>query len=245
MRQRAQKYQALAADNYVAKDAYLDKEQNALEEEGRLRSQRDRVIELTAAVEEQKQEIATTLARFRREQLAELDQAQQVIAQATGDQSKARVRQGLTKLTAPVAGTVQNLSANTVGGVVTTAQAVLEIVPEDTLEVEASVDNKDIGFVEAGQPAVIKIDAFPYTRFGYLRGTVISVSNDAVQSRVNGLQYLARIGLPANELRVGNKKLHLTPGMQVVAEIRTGRRSVGEYFASPLVETMGQSMRER
>jgi hemolysin D len=245
MRQRAKNYQRLAADSYVAKDLYLDKEQSALKEEGALRSETDRAVELTAAVEEQKQEIATTVASFRREQLAELDRAQQELAQSTDDQAKAEVRKSLTRLVAPVAGTVQNLAVHTVGGVVTTAQAVLEIVPEDTLEVEASIENKDIGFVEAGQDAVVKIEAFPYTRFGYLRGKVLSVSNDAVQSKSNGLQYIVRVSLPVNHMVVGRKKLQLTPGMQVAAEIRTGRRTVAEYFFSPFLETVGQSLRER
>jgi hemolysin D len=245
MRQRAKNYQALAAESYVAKDIYLDKEQSALKEEGALRSESDRAIALTAAVEEQKQEIATTLATFRREQLADLDRAQQALAQSTDDQAKADVRKSLTKMSAPVAGTVQNLAVHTVGGVVTTAQALLEIVPEDTLEVEANVDNKDIGFLEAGQDAVVKIEAFPYTRFGYLRGKVLAISNDSVPSKTNGLQYVVRVELPGNQMAVGRRKLQLTPGMQVVAEIRTGRRTVADYFFSPLLETAGQSMRER
>lgn len=245
LRQRAKNYQALAAQSYVAKDIYLDKEQSALKEEGALRSETDRAVELTAAVEEQKQEIATTVATFRREQLADLDRAQQVLAQSTDDQAKAEVRKSLTKLVAPVAGTVQNLAVHTVGGVVTTAQALLEIVPEDTLEVEASVDNKDVGFLEAGQNAVVKIEAFPYTRFGYLRGKVLAISNDSVPSKANGLQYIVRVGLPGNHMAIGSRKLQLTPGMQVVVEVRTGRRTVAEYFFSPLLETAGQSMRER
>jgi hemolysin D len=244
-RQQARDYESLAAKNYVAKDDYLEKEHAALKEEGDLRTETDRAVALAAAVEEQKREIATTIATFRREQLEDLEKAQQALAQSTDDQAKAQVRESLMKLVAPVAGTVQNLAVHTVGGVVTTAQALLEIVPEDTLEVEANVENKDIGFVEAGQDAVVKIDAFPYTRFGYLRGKVLSVSNDAVQSRTNGLQYIVRVGLPTNEMVVGKKKLSLTPGMQAVAEIRTGRRTIAEYFFSPFIETVGQSMTER
>ena len=68
------------------------------------------------------------------------------------------------KLTAPVAGTVQQLAIHTVGGVVTQAQALMEIVPDDALEVDANIDNKDIGFVNVGQDAVVKVATFPYTR---------------------------------------------------------------------------------
>jgi hemolysin D len=245
VRKQAKDYESLAAKTYVAEHTYLEKEREALKEEGELRSATDRAIALSASVEEQKQEIATMIASFRRGQLEDFENAQHALAQSTDDQAKARVRESLMRLTAPVTGTVQNLTVHTLGGVVTTAQPVLEIVPEDTLEVEASIENKDIGFVESGQEAVIKIEAFPYTRFGYLRGRVLAVANDAVENRANGLQYIVRVGLPTNEITVGRKHFNLTPGMQVVAEIRTGRRTVAEYLLSPFTETIGQSLRER
>jgi hemolysin D len=128
---------------------------------------------------------------------------------------------------------------------VTTAERLLEIVPDDSLEVEARLENKDIGFVRAGQPAVVKIDAFPYTRFGFLRGTVEDVSNDAVSDRRDGLYFVVRIKLPTRHFRVEQKWVNLTPGMAVRAEIETGRRTVAEYFLSPLITTAGQSLRER
>lgn len=244
-RQQARDYQSLAATNDVAKDDYLEKEKAALKEEGDLRTETDHEVELTAAVKEQNQEIATTVATFRRQQMEDMEKSLQALTQSSDDQAKAEVREKLMKLTAPVDGTVQNLVVHTVGGVVTTAQSLLEIVPEDTLEAEVSVENKDIGFVEEGQEAAVKIDAFPYTRFGYLRGKVLSVSNDAVENKANSLHYVIRVGLPTNHLVVGKRTLNLTPGMQVVAEIRTGRRTVADYFFSPFVETFDQSLRER
>jgi len=92
---------------------------------------------------------------------------------------------------------------------------------------------------------VVKIDAFPYTRFGYLQGTVEDVSNDAVSDKRNGLYFVVRIKLPSREFRVEHKWVKLTPGMEVKAEIRTGRRSVGEYFLSPLINTASSSLHER
>ena len=147
-------------------------------------------------------------------------------------------------LRAPQAGTVHQLAVHTVGGVVTTGQALMEIVPDDTLEVEATVENKDIGFVNAGQDAVIKLETFPYTRYGYLTGKVVSVSNDAVQNKKLGLAFITRIHLPTNRIHIENKWIALTPGMAVNAEIKTGKRTVGEYFLGPLVQGMQESMHE-
>jgi hemolysin D len=146
-----------------------------------------------------------------------------------------------------VSGTVQQLSVHTLGGVVTTAQSLMEIVPDDALEVEAKLENKDVGFVQVGQRAAVKIEAFPYTRYGYLDGTVTSVSNDAVQdrNRKNGASFPIRIRLKTNRIRVDNRWITLTPGMAVTADIRTGKRSVIGYFLDPLMQTTQESMRER
>jgi hemolysin D len=87
----------------------------------------------------------------------------------------------LQALTAPVDGVVQQLAVHTIGGVVTPAQALLVVVPADSrLEIEAMVSNRDIGFVRPGQQAEIKVDTFPFTRYGPLHGTVLSVSQDAI-----------------------------------------------------------------
>jgi hemolysin D len=142
---------------------------------------------------------------------------------------------------------VQQLSVHTLGGVVTTAQSLMEVVPDDALEVEASVENKDIGFVNVGQDAIVKIEAFPYTRYGYLTGKVVSVSNDAVQDKDKklGLTFVVRVRLPTGQMHINNKWINLTPGMEVTAEIKTGRRSVAGYFLDPLVQNAQESMRER
>lgn len=244
-RREADDYKKLAVGNYVSQHDYLDKEQTALTSEHELLAQKSHANELAAAIAEQRSDIATMIATFRKEQLDTLVKAQQELQHSSDDETKATTRQGLLSLTAPVAGTVQQLSVHTLGGVVTTAQQLMEIVPDDSLEVEASIENKDIGFVEAGQEASVKIDAFPYTEYGFLKGRVVSVSNDAVPDKKTGLVFTARIRLPSNTLRVHGKPVSITPGMQVTADIRTGKRSVAAYFLSPLVENMRESMRER
>jgi hemolysin D len=243
--QQADDYRALSTDNYVARHDYLDKQQNALEQKGELTARISRSHELLAGIAEQQSDIRTTMADFRRVALDDLGKAQEILSQASNDQTKAQVRQAMMRLVAPVSGTVQQLSVHTVGGVVTTAQALLEIVPDDSLEVEARLQNKDIGFVEVGQPAVVKIDAFPYTRFGYLHGTVVDISNDAVSDKKNGLYFVVRVKLPTKRFRIERKWVNLTPGMEVEAEVHTGTRSVAEYFLSPLLVTANQSLRER
>lgn len=244
-RREADNYKKLAVDRYVSQTEYLEKEQAALTSEHELAAQQSHANELGAAIAEQRANVATTIATFRKDQLDVLTKAQQTLQHSSDDETKATTRQRLLSLTAPVDGTVQQLAVHTLGGVVTAAQQLMEIVPDDVLEVQASIENKDIGFVEAGQEASVKIDAFPYTEYGFLKGCVVSVSNDAVPEKRLGLVFTARIRLAKNSLTVRGKPVSVTPGMQVTADIRTGRRSVAAYFLSPLVENLQESMRER
>ncbi|WP_233873954.1 HlyD family type I secretion periplasmic adaptor subunit [Paraburkholderia adhaesiva] len=244
-RQQADAYRALVGDKYVARTDYLDKEQGALDKENELTAQRAHAKELAAGIAEQRSDLEATASKFRHDQLDELEKDTQQATQSRDDETKAHTRQALLSLTAPVAGTVQQLAVHTLGGVVTTAQTLMEVVPDDALEVEARLQNRDVGFVEVGQRVAVKIEAFPYTRYGYLDGTVVEVSNDAVQDKKLGLTFPVRIRLNTNRIRVDNRWITLTPGMAVTADIRTGRRSVIGYFLDPLMQTARESMHER
>jgi len=244
-RSQANDYASLAAEKYVARMDYLDKEQTALNQEHELAAQRSHAQELAAAISQQRAEIAALTSQYRRQQLDALDKASQQLAQSRNDETKADTRQKLLSLTAPVAGTVQQLKIHTLGGVATAASPVMDIVPDDTLEVEASIENKDIGFVKVGQSAIVKVDAFPYTRYGFLYGTVETVSNDAAPDRRRGLTFPVRIRLATNRIRANGTWINLTPGMTVSAEIKTGKRSVAHYFLDPVIQTGQESLRER
>jgi hemolysin D len=244
-RQQADTYRALAADKYVARNDFLDKEQQALDKEHELTAQRSHADELVAAIAAQRAQVESTASVFRRDQLDELEKATQLLAQSRADEVKARTRESLLSLNAPVAGTIRQLSVHTLGGVVTTAQTLMDIVPNDALEVEARLQNKDVGFVQTGQRVAVKIEAFPYTRYGYLDGTVTDVSNDATQDSKLGLTFPVRIRLRTNRIHVDNRWIMLSPGMAVTADIRTGTRSVIGYFFDPLLRTAQESMRER
>jgi hemolysin D len=151
-----------------------------------------------------------------------------------------------SRRSAPVDGVVQQLAVHTVGGVVTPAQQLMVIVPnEDSIEVEAVIDNKDIGFVHEGQQAEVKVDAFPFTKYGTLDAELIDVSDDAVQDEKRGLLFTARVLLQKNTMRIEDKLIHLSPGMAVTVEVKTGKRRLIEYILSPLMQYVDESGRER
>ena len=209
-------YQSLVQQSYVSRHAYLETMQARIQQEQELAGQKSYAKELQATVQEQRDDIDTAIAQFRREQLDALNQAQQQLAQDKADETKSEQRQGQTHLSAPVSGTVQELAVHTIGGVITPAQALLVIVPDDAeLEMEVQILNQDIGFVRSGQNAEIKLDAFPYTHYGTIPGRVMSISQDAVKDDKLGLIYPARIQLGAHKILADGGRYSWSRGCRV------------------------------
>ncbi|BCM24954.1 HlyD family type I secretion periplasmic adaptor subunit [Methyloradius palustris] len=245
-KQQAGDYQSLLDNNYVSKHGYLEKEQAMLEQQGDLAAQQSRLKEINSAIETAKRERTSFVAESARAHFDALSDAQVKIGQLTQEKRKNDQRNRLMRLTAPVDGVVQQLVIHTIGGVVTPAQALLAVVPrENAAEIEANVENKDIGFVTAGQEATVKLETFPYTKYGTIEGKVTFVSNDAANDEKKGLIYPVRILLAKSQMRIDNKLVNLSPGMAATVEVKIGKRRVIEYFLSPLLQYANESLRER
>ena len=239
-------YKRLLDKAYIAKHAYLEKEQARLDQERELAVQQARVLELKAAKQEAERRRTGVLAQTRRAMLDLQHESNQRAAALQQELNKAEQRDRLTRLTAPVDGTVQQLAIHTDGGVVTEAQPLMVIVPSDQpVEVEAMLENKDIGFVRPGQEVEIKVETFTFTKYGVVHGTVLSISNDAIEDEKRGLLYSTRIRLKENSIKVGGKQIPLSPGMSVRAEVKTDKRKVIDYFLSPLQQYQDESLGER
>lgn len=245
-RQLAHDYKTLLEKGILGRHAWLERERQRLDQERELQVQQARVSELQAAKQEAQQRHTSVLAQNRRAMLDLQQDASHKIATLIQEQHKAEQRHRLTRLTAPVAGTVQQLAIHTQGGVVTEAQPLMIIVPSDQpIEVEALLENKDIGFLHPGQNVELKVETFTFTKYGVIDGSVISISNDAIDDEKRGLVYSTRIQLKKNTIRVGERDIPLSPGMAVTAEIKTDKRRVIDYFLSPLKAYASESLRER
>lgn len=243
---RAKDYAGLLEGKYVGRHDYLLREQERIAAERDLAAQRSRLQETRAALHAAQEELRVLESDMQRQTLDELRQAREQIGQFTPEVAKTGQRDKLMQLRAPVNGTVQQLAVHTVGGVVTPAQPLLAIVPSnEPLEVEATVLNKDIGFVRPGQRATVKVESFPYTRYGYLEGEVMSVSHDAAQDEKLGLIFPARVRLKQSALNIDGVQVALTPGMSLSVEIKTGKRRVIDYVLSPLRRSIDESFKER
>lgn len=183
---------------------------------------------------------------------------------------KARKRRESMTISTPIDGIVTASAITTIGQVINPGAELMRIVPENAeLEIEAFLPNKDIGFVSMGQPAVVKIEAFPFTRYGVVRGHVTAVARDAIPEpdanqlegdptkqlqstvpttnvqRVQNLVFPVTVKLDASTMSVDGSIVLLSPGMAATTEIKTGKRRILEYLFSPIVEVTSQSMQER
>lgn len=245
-RQRAQDFKSLLDRKFVSRHGYLELEQARIEQEGDLASQSNRLEEIEAALREARGQRVELKAETRRVALDSITDGQQKVAALEQELIKADTRGRLMRLTSPVDGTVQQLAVHTVGGVVTPAQALMVIVPRDNpLEVEAFIENKDIGFVKPDQEAEVKIETFQYTKYGTIHAKVTSVSHDAINDEKRGLIYSTRVKMAKATINVDGAQVSLSPGMAVSVEIKTSKRRVIEYFLSPLIQHTSESLRER
>jgi hemolysin D len=256
-----------ALSEYSNRLQYFEVLQQLTESQQERLVQKSHLKEAKAAVAAIVETRGQTNAEYRRTLFGELAETERKAAGFAADLSKAEQRTKLQQLTAPVSGIVQQLSVHTVGGVVTPAQSLAVIVPSDSLlEVEAMVSNRDVGFVHAGDEVEIKVDTFDFTRYGLLHGQVLSISSDAIvrdnsanqskdkqpgstsdssEPKGQELTYAARISVDRAQMQVEDKKVNLSPGMAVTAEIKTGSRRIISYLLSPLVKYKQESLRER
>jgi hemolysin D len=244
--ERASSYKKLSKDGTVARNQWLELEQQRIEKSKELEAQRNQKKQIEAAIEANKQKLISVKQQIIADLLRQQQEAKTTIAITQQEIIKAQQRSTLQQLTSPIAGVVQQLAVHTIGGVVTPAQELMRVVPaEGALEVEAFFQNKDIGFVKEGQRAEIKIDAFPFTKYGTINAEIKTLSNDAISNEDLGLIYTARIKMEQSTIKLEDKTVNLSPGMSVNVEAKTGTRRLIEYLMSPLLRYKDESVRER
>jgi hemolysin D len=258
--QRSKIFQDLNDSGYGSSLQLIEAQEKQQDTLKSLEVQRRRIPELQAQIAAAERARAQAQADASKTALAALTEAQVKAASLSDESAKAAERMKDRTLTAPVDGTVQELAIHTVGGVVEPGQTLMRVAPANgQVEVEARLSNQDIGFVHAGMTAEIKVQTFPFTRYGLIHATVLSVSRDAVSDPKpsdptpdpnapqanNDLRYLMRLRLDRDTMIVDGKPTKLTPGMMVTAEIKTGRRRVIDYVLSPLAKATEEAGRER
>lgn len=261
----ADAYAKLEKEGFFSNLAAAEKQREAIEKSKDLDAQQSTVAALNATIAAQHKRISQLHSSYKSELQKELADVRARTAQLQPNLDKSIYREGLMELRAPQDGVIKDLATTTVGAVVQAGTVVLTLVPRDEqLFADVNIRNDDVGFVQVGQSAQVKLAAFPFQKYGMLTGKVIHISADASQSNqanaggvasTNGSDANAAAGIATYKARVKlsqqvlndpqGRALAITPGMQVVAEINQGKRTVLEYLLSPIQRAGSESLRER
>jgi HlyD family secretion protein len=243
----------LARDGYAGKLMLAQRSRERIEAEQELRAQEHRVESARAAIEQGERRSAQLAATYRAQLQNERIEAQSLLDRARQELEKLRHRQRQAELRAPADGVVKDLATHTTGAVLAPGTVLMTLVPaNEALVAEVWLANQDAGFVAAGQSAKLKLAAFPFQKYGMLEARVARVSADSTErggsdagKAAGSYAYRAQLEPLAQELRLGEARHALLPGMQLTAEIRLAERTVLEYLLSPVTKIAHEAGRER
>jgi len=252
-----------------AKAAVIDATETLQYQQTQLAVQEGQLASLATGLDVIARDAEKAVQTFLSEDAQKLSDAERRVEDARQRLAKARAKIDDLTLRAPIAGRVQSSIIANVGQVVTSGQEVMRIVPQDSkLEIEAYVLNRDIGFVGLGQEAVVKVESFPFTRYGAIKAHVVRIAKDAIPApdasaiegdpthgpkadgfagaeRTQNLVFAVVLEPETSTIVVDGAPQPLTSGMATTVELKTGSRRLLEYLFSPLVEVASKAMRER
>jgi hemolysin D len=259
----------LASRGYFSKLRVLEYEQLRVEHIQNIAVQEANAMRARAAIANLDAQRAKVSAAFAKTSATDLATARDEASVRAEELRKSSRRREYQAIRSPVDGTVQQLAVSTIGGIVQPAQLLMVIVPDGgEVAVEAYVQNKDVGFVREGQEVRVKLEAFPFTDYGLIPGSVETLSRDAIEigapgqpgglpantptaakeggrAAPQGLVYAARIRLARRTIKAGGREMPIGPGLSVQAEIVTGKRRIIDYLLSPISKAMDEAGRER
>ena len=259
LKQQADSYADMGNDGYVPKMTVLDKQRDYLEKSQDLRAQQATLASLDAAIHQAKKQIDQITSKYRSDLQNERVEAEGQHRKLEQDWLKQEHKSELLELKAPQSGIVKDIATHTIGTVVSPGTVLLSIVPEhEPLVAEIMIRNEDVGFVYPHQQVKVKLAAYPFAKYGMMDGEVARIQADSdseTQSQIKDESkgksqsppsvYKAIVTLGSQILESEGKQLKLMPGMQVVAEINQGSRSVMKYLLSPVSKTLDESGHER
>lgn len=243
---RAKKFKGLLEQKVSSELEFMEFEEKRIREKNELNTLISREKQTAANIKELNEKIKYTTIENKKRQLATIEESFNNINKLKEEINKNEILIKYSKIVSPVNGYVQELKFHTIGGVMEQAQEVLKIVEDKSdIEVETMILSKDIGFVHKGMEVAIKVDSFLFTKYGLVHGTVINISEDAIKDEKMGLVYKTKIKLNEKSINVDGKNIDLSYGMGVTSEIKTGTRTVMEFFLSPIIKKMNESINER
>jgi hemolysin D len=252
-------HQNLAKDGFISRLALLDKTRERIEKEQELKAQTHQVASLRAAIEQSRKRLGQITSAYRQQLQNERSEANAQRLRLEQEAGKQAYRRDLLELRAPQNGVVKDLATHTPGTVVSPGTILMTLVPhDDPVKAEVWVTNEDAGWVDVNQPVKIKVAAFPFHKYGMVKGRVEYVSPDAAElpdtrerDRKDTREHVmppsgfrTLVVLDSPYLERDGKQYRVSAGMLVSAEVNLGSRTVMEYLLSPVQKTVHEAGRE-
>ena len=235
-----------AVVDIIARDDYEKVQTEILMNQNKLKSLAHELEQLRFQQQQTQDEMAYLQENFESTSLNELSDKEKQITQLKANIQETAFKNTRQTLLAPVDGYVNELFVHTVGGVVTSAQKILSIVPAKApLRVQALVLNKDIGFIKVGMPVAIKVDTYDFQKYGTLKGQVTQIDKDSKDDPKLGPVYTVQVLPQQQDLMIDGHWRHLSTGLSVTAEVKTGKRRIIEFFIYPLIKHLDEGMSVR
>ncbi|WP_088893720.1 HlyD family type I secretion periplasmic adaptor subunit [Leptolyngbya ohadii] len=231
-----------------------------LEAKDRLTEAQDRVATLQKEIVGQQQVIRQAEEAYRgaeqtRQQLGsqrqseiltQLNQRREELSNVEGQLKQAQLRNQGQVITAPISGTIYNVQTTLAERTVEPGEELLSILPSgENLVLEVKVLNRDIGFIQPGMRAKVKLATFPFQEFGIIDGEVMQISPNATMERDLGLVYTARVKLKQDSIKVQGRDVPFSPGMAATAELVTRQRSVLTFILEPITRRFSEAFSTR
>jgi len=236
----------LITDGLISRLDYLDAESEVERLRGQLESLAESIPAAEAAFAQARERIHETEIAFRRAALEDLSDVELAIDQTSEELIKASAMSNRTLITSPIDGIVKSMRFYTIGAVVKPGETLMDIVPSnDMLVIEARLNPQDVGYVKAGQRAVVKISTYDFIRYGGLDAEVVMVSPDSLQDEDGNTYFRVIAATDLSYLGVEPGDLPITAGMEATLDIHTGTNTVLHYLLKPVLKLRNEAFRER
>jgi membrane fusion protein, adhesin transport system len=226
----------------------LQLRRTANEQQGKRDSAATSIVRLQSALAELESRRIGATDKYRSEALTDLTAITAQIAELEQKLPSLEDQVNRTELQSPVHGVVNRIHITTVGGVAQSGTPLMEVVPiDDTLLIEAEVKPENIAFLRSGQPVLVKITAYDFSRYGGLTGTLVNIGADAVKTgehKESPNVYRIKVRTQENALHADGKKFEIIPGMVAQVDVITGKRTVLHYLIDPVLKVRDNAFRD-
>ena len=239
----------LIAENAISEFQLLEQQKETIDYEKNAQAELDSINSIHAEIAEAEQNLANIDASYRKDIMTSLVEAKKEYYSITESIKKADEDSRMATIYAPASGKIYNLAIHTIGGIVTDAQPLMQIVPDDVrLVFEVYAENKDIGFIKRGMEAEVKVSTFNFQKFGMVKAEVEEISADAVDNPSNPEQhgkFKLLLNPISNDINVYGETAQLVVGYGVSAEIKIKEKRIIDFFLDPFRKYTHEALRER